>query len=452
MAHWFHRNPYKATASNRFDVSKITTKGDFLKAVYALRDTREELLRILVQNVTTPERIDDVSGQYMALVQGLFEVPIGSEQQGQNSTKSAEAEATQSSSTSAKEENTPEEQTSAVAPPAGKDQVLNTFFRFKWTQSLHVDKPAIAEFNAKFDMINMSVNVALWYSKYASKLAAQAEISMEDAKTIHTCLRKAAGIFREIKNNQLNLLSQPGAKTSDLDPSILDAYIYSCQAEAQEVTIARAVEKKHTAKLIAGLANETSKLFQQADDVLKTREQPVVGKWRKYLQLKEAFYKSYAMCYYGVSLLECEKCGDSVRVLQDGCALLDKATKLCGEYREAKGAGSTIKPNEHSFYINFRKELQRHFEKSKNENGFIYHQKIPPVSPSLEVQATHGLVEPIEFTTPTKSSLWTSSAYAGFSISKNVSDSKRKSSQKDSPIQPVKEPDIKVTKDGCVIS
>ncbi len=51
--------------------------------------------------------------------------------------------------------------------------------------------------------------------------------------------------------------------------------------------------------------------------------------------------------------------------------VLDKATKLCGEYREAKGAGSTIKPNEHSFYINFRKELQRRYEKSKNENGFM---------------------------------------------------------------------------------
>ncbi len=65
-------------------------------------------MRILVQNVTTPERIDDVSSQYMALVQGLFEVPTGSGQQGQNSTKSAEAETTPSSSTSAKEENTSE--------------------------------------------------------------------------------------------------------------------------------------------------------------------------------------------------------------------------------------------------------------------------------------------------------------------------------------------------------
>jgi len=33
MAHWFHRNPFKATAVQNFDVRKITMKSDFTKVV-----------------------------------------------------------------------------------------------------------------------------------------------------------------------------------------------------------------------------------------------------------------------------------------------------------------------------------------------------------------------------------------------------------------------------------
>lgn len=42
----------------------------------------------------------------------------------------------------------------------------------------------------------------------------------------------------------------------------------------------------------------------------------------------------------------------------------------------------------------------------------------------MSFQATHGLVEPIDFEIPAKSSMWNSQAYAGFSISKNVQDKK----------------------------
>jgi len=443
MAHWFHRNPYKATASQKFDVSKICLKNDFLNVVYNLRDAREGLLKLLVLVSTTPENIEQASEKYFGLVQGLFEVPNQPQQPQQEQPPTNE-----NKSDNDKKADPPKTEDQKV--PAGAAQSLNSFFRFKWTQSLHVNKPALVENNAKFDFINMAVNVGLWYSKYAARLAAKEEIGMEDAKMIHTCLRKAAGIFKEIKDNQLSLLTNPPEKTSDLDPSILEAYVLSSQAEAQEVTIARAVEKKHSAKLIAGLANETAKLFQQADDSLKTREQLVVMKWRKYLQLKQAFYSSFATCYYGVSLLDTEKCGESVRVLQDSTGYMDRATKLCAEYKTAKGAGSTIRPNEHPFYVNFKKDLQRRFEKSSSENGFIYHQKVPPVAPALDFQATHGLVEPVAFTIAPKSSAWTASAYAGFSITKNVQ--KKKVLQKDTPVTPIKEPDIQVTKQGCVIS
>ena len=51
---------------------------------------------------------------------------------------------------------------------------------------------------------------------------------------------------------------------TDMDVRVLEAYLNQCQAEAQEVTIARAIELKHSPSLIAGLCAETAKMFKLA--------------------------------------------------------------------------------------------------------------------------------------------------------------------------------------------
>ncbi|CAK8692384.1 unnamed protein product [Clavelina lepadiformis] len=423
MAHWFHRNPFKATNAQNFDIRKISMKADFNKVMSDLRAARNALLALFNNPAASPEKMDEASMSYFALIQGLFHVPQQSsssqEQQQEKPTSSGTAEGDKEKDKDKDKKDKKED------APAAASATLKTFFKFKWTQTLFVGKPPLVEDDAEFDFINMGINVALWHTKHAAKLAAQAEIKMEDAKEIHTSLKKAAGLFKEFKDNHIGRLSNPPEKCSDMDPMVLECYIMCCQAEAQEVTIARAVEKKHKASLIAGLANETSKYFQMADDFLKSHDQSIVGKWRKYLQLKETFYKSYALCYYGGALLAEEKCGDSIRCLQDSTELLSKSSSLCKEYISTKGAGSTIRPHEHEFYRNFEKDLHRKFEKSKSENGFIYHQKVPPVPPNMNLQATHGLVDPTPYSVPSISEKWTSGAYAGFSISKNVQSDKK---------------------------
>ena len=64
-------------------------------------------------------------------------------------------------------------------------------------------------------------------------------------------------------------------------------------SKIQEVTIARAVELKHSASLISSLAYETSKMYTTAADSLASLEQKSFGRWRAYLALKAKFYLSY---------------------------------------------------------------------------------------------------------------------------------------------------------------
>lgn len=140
------------------------------------------------------------------------------------------------------------------------------------------------------------------------------------------------------------------------------------------VTIARAIELKHNASLIAALAFETANFYQRAgecachrggqepgqacllsndwrlslyaDHTLNSLDPDYSSKWRKYLQLKQMFYIAYvrsywpqvhvglwvfgliplserclgslqAYCYHGQTLLASDKCGEAIRSLQE---------------------------------------------------------------------------------------------------------------------------------------
>ena len=89
--------------------------------------------------------------------------------------------------------------------------------------------------------------------------------------------------------------------------------MFQCTAEAQEVTIARAIELQHNPGLISALAHETSKMFTTAADSLHTLDQAKFGHWRAYFELKAQFYLAYAYNYLGESLLAEDKCGEAIR-------------------------------------------------------------------------------------------------------------------------------------------
>ena len=56
-----------------------------------------------------------------------------------------------------------------------------------------------AQQDAVFELISMGFNVALWYTKYASRLAGKENITEDEAKEVHRSLKIAAGIFKHLK-------------------------------------------------------------------------------------------------------------------------------------------------------------------------------------------------------------------------------------------------------------
>ena len=57
---------------------------------------------------------------------------------------------------------------------------------------------------------------------------------MEEAKAIHTSLRRAAGLMTFVKGTLLPQLVEKSRNGSDLDIRVISAYLNQCTAEAQE--------------------------------------------------------------------------------------------------------------------------------------------------------------------------------------------------------------------------
>ncbi|XP_053503675.1 BRO1 domain-containing protein BROX [Ictalurus furcatus] len=413
MTHWFHRNPLKATAPVSFNLYGVASSPAANKICNDLRTTRARLLDMFTDATCTPEIMKKATDEYFSLLQGFIVSLDGTTQENK----------------------------------------LRFIQNFKWTDTLQGNTPSSQQ-DAVFELVSMGFNIAVWHTKFASRLAGKENITEDEAKDVHKNLKIAAGIFKYLKEVQIPRLITPVEKGRDMEPRVIDTYIVQSQAEAQEVTIARAIELKHNAGLIAALALETANYYQKADHTLNTLDPECSNKWRKYLQLKHHFYMAYAHCYYGQTLLASDKCGEAIRSLQEAEKYYLRAEALCKEYRHTKGPGSTAKPSEQLFFTKLGGQIKNTLEKCQRENGFIYFHKVPAEAPALELKASYGLAEPVIFELPALSSQCTPEVYATFDLTRGPKDDKATMKPKqEEEIKPVKEPDLKPQKDtGCVIS
>ncbi|XP_055437928.1 BRO1 domain-containing protein BROX isoform X2 [Bubalus kerabau] len=381
MTHWFHRNPLKATAPVSFNYYGVVTGPAASKICSDLRSSRARLLELFTDLSCNPEMMKNAADSYFSLLQGFI--------------------------------NSLDEST--------QESKLRYIQNFKWTDTLQGQVPS-AQQDAVFELISMGFNVALWYTKYASRLAGKENITEDEAKEVHRSLKIAAGIFKHLKESQIPKLITPAEKGRDLEARLIEAYIIQCQAEAQE------------------------------DHALSSLEPAYSAKWRKYLHLKMCFYTAYAYCYHGQTLLASDKCGEAIRSLQEAEKFYAKAEALCKEYGETKGPGPTVKPSGHLFFRKLGNLVKNTLEKCQRENGFIYFQKVPTEAPQLELKANYGLVEPVPFEFPPPSAHWTPETLAAFDLTKRPKDDSAKPKPEE-VVKPVKEPDIKPQKDtGCYIS
>ncbi|XP_014216565.1 BRO1 domain-containing protein BROX-like [Copidosoma floridanum] len=374
MAHWFHRNVLKATTNHKFELKHSDPTDATRKLCSDLRTCRSRLLDLIKNPNNTSTSVEPAFVSYLALLYGfIWEVDAG------------------------------EDNNEPIGRP--NPSKLRNALVFKWTQTL-LGPGTVSFADSIYEAANMSINLGLWFMKHAAMIASKNDITMNEAKEVHSMLRRAAGIFTFVQTEFLPQLSNPPPLGSDLDPRVINAYVNQCTAEAQEVTVARAVELKHNSNLISALANETSKLFMDAANTLRPFKPEISGQWIKYLELKSMFYQSCAYNYCGENLLSMDKCGEAIRALKESEACLTKAKTLCQEYGKTNGPAPRIKPDQHAVFKRLAPLVKRTLEKCERENSLIYHHSVPQELPALDTKATYGLVSPINFQMPAPNSLW----------------------------------------------
>jgi len=440
MAHWFHRNPLKGTAEQSFELKMVQTDVEAVKVCSDLKQSRKRLISLLPDPEHSMAQVLTALDLYLAILRGFLESPPVSSQ----STRDDEASG------------------SAGTRPSK----LRHSVKFIWQHSVLSPsgsgvKPE-SQTDAAYEAANLLMNVAFWMMKHAAAVAAKEDLQMEEAKEVHTALRKAAGLIGFVKDTLLpQLVEKPGEGT-DLDTRVVSAYLNQCTAEAQEVTIARAIDLKHSPSLVSSLAYETSKMYTTATDSLSSLDAKAFGRWRTYLALKAKFYLSYAYSYQGECLLSQDKCGDAIRSLQESKKCYQEACELAKEYGKSKGVGTQAKPDQHKFFRRLAPIVNRTLEKCERENGLIYHQKVAYDPPDLSINdKTFGLVSPESYELPRTAPLWTPVAYTAFDVALNpetAEGKKKPSPTKDPKVEPVHEKEIKQSdkdndnESGCTIS
>lgn len=428
MSNWFHRNPLKATSKVSFELGSVAESIAARSICNDAATFRAGLLKLLSDPGIGTEMLLNKTKQYVSLLMGFVNPPENSQD---------------------------------------TENQLRNHFSFKWSNSVNLKHtPPIVDSDVLFEVCSMVFNVALWLSKHAAKVAAQDEISQSDALEVHSSLRQAAGIFQFLRDQAVpNLLRQPKVG-QDLHNDILDAYLEQSKAEAQEITVARAIEQKHQPSLIAGLARLTASIYEKAGLALRLCDPKVMGKWTKYLEFKRHCYEACAYVYFSESLLKEEKVGAGIAVIADAEKEYKIAVELGKAYGKSDGVGLSAKPAEHCFFRRLGQLVENTRRKLERENSIIFHQRVQTVAPEFNLTATYGVVEPKapEFDL-TPDPRW-KDAYMGFNqkkllesiVQKNAKKDKKGKTEQEAPVEAIPEKPIFSTDkepkndSGCTIS
>ncbi|CAG0914263.1 unnamed protein product [Notodromas monacha] len=225
MAHWFHRNPLKATSVSNFELKLVTADTQAIHLCSELRSARSALLNLLPDPNESCSAIEGALRKYLELFVGFIEMPD---------------------------------------QDYGLGDKLRWSLRFRWTNSMLGSAPE-ARNDAMFEAASIILNVAMWYMKCAARIAAKEAITMDEAKVVHSTLRKASGLFHFVESDMIRHLRGTNAiPGSDLDPR---AYNYAGEKLLSDDKGGLAVRSLRESQKKIAEATEACKLYSKVKGV-----------------------------------------------------------------------------------------------------------------------------------------------------------------------------------------
>lgn len=253
VAPWTELDPLKRTANINFAQGRLAKGAANASAREILRDLtqlRGHMLEVMSRTTNDPDDVQKAFTDYFALLRGLVDPPpaVVASEDAAGGPEASEAQAP------------------GLSTGGASARRLGYAVSFKWTDNTAHDTQT--QEDARFELANTELNLALWHAHHAWALSEQEERSGSEtddvAKKIYKSLLFASGVMQ-------HLLESRRAKAeytpnTDLDERFLHATALQYGCEAQEVTVERARMKGHAPTLIASIAANTHLRYEEAGE------------------------------------------------------------------------------------------------------------------------------------------------------------------------------------------
>ncbi|KJE95495.1 hypothetical protein CAOG_05944 [Capsaspora owczarzaki ATCC 30864] len=401
-------SPLKQTTRIDYSVKlkDAATSGEGMELLKDLTNTRTALLDLMGKWEAPQDAFMSTANAYLSLLRGLVDQVDGASSPPQQPAAAPAADGAAADS-----------QAAATAAASGSFNKLRKLIAFYWTNTLgkhHIS----SDTDVQFELISMLEDIAIWHTKKANLTLSAASAEENDLKDAYKLLRVAAGILLFIESTQIARLTT-SASPSDTNPAAVRAYSSQLLAEAEEVSLARAVEKKHSPSLLAGIARDIADKFDAAAKGIAQVKLDKVDKWSKYLAWKTKYYQAAAYMFLGLDLLSKDDCGNAIRAMTEAEKLLEQANALGKVFVDCEPK-TPLKIHELPATQALSRQLRDSLAKAKRENDFIYFKKVPTELP--ELAAPRAVVEPEPYALAPLSSRWTAQMYQSLNVSKVIPD------------------------------
>jgi len=278
----FYSLPIKTSTNINFKslLSKayINKSNDVDSLLEKLTNTRNNLLEFFKHENGTRDEAIKVAQEYLPLLSGLVGAKAATNEGEQTEQKSVSN--------------------------------LRNAIEFSWTN--------VADSNAKtqlrdavFEKASVLLNLALWYMSHGASMLHRPNTSKDEAnKDAYHSFLNASWILETIENEELSKLKSDDLP-KDLSADFIVALKLQALAQAQEITILRAIDQKNKANLIAGLAHEVFNKYNEASDKAKA-----VGskaeKLREYLKARRNYNAALSYILTGADFNENDKNGEAM--------------------------------------------------------------------------------------------------------------------------------------------
>lgn len=253
---------------------------------------------------------------------------------------------------------------------------------FQWQDVLLIAGPSSAS-DTVYELASILIAVAVWQQRRAVYLCqgGKAGSSSDAAIKAYNLLRCAGGIYQFVQTKCVPLLANI-CLSVDCSPQVVQGYTQLALADAQSITVLRAIQKGNAPSLIAALAHDTANMYQAAAQAFKqvASTSKLGSKQGRYAEWKLLVFQGYMYAFTGLTHLSNHEGGKAVWCADEARSLSQSASKAAGHFDKA--APASLPADHAQFDAAFIDCVSNVYNKCKRENDTIFYNHIPEELPS----------------------------------------------------------------------